>query len=72
VELYDRGQDAHNLNIVRLDSRGRPVGSVQGAGLAESGGLTQATWHVGPGRYLLYCSLPEHEKRGMRAYLVVR
>ena len=27
---------------------------------------------LGPGRYLLYCSLPGHEMKGMRAYLVVR
>jgi plastocyanin len=72
VQLYNRGQDAHNLNIVRLSAHGAQVGSTQSVALTQSGGLTTATWHLGPGRYLLYCSLPGHETRGMRAYLVVR
>ena len=72
VQLYNRGQDAHNLNITRLNSHGAPVGSTHSVALTQSGGLTQATWNLGPGRYLLYCSLPGHAARGMRAYLVVR
>jgi plastocyanin len=72
VQLYNRGQDAHNLNVRRLDSRGRQTGSTQAVSVTRSAGLTQATWHLAPGRYELYCSLPGHEKRGMRAYLVVR
>ena len=72
VELYNRGQDAHNLNIRRIAGQGALVGSTQSVSLTQSGGLPQATWHLGPGRYLLYCSLPGHEMRGMRAYLVVQ
>jgi uncharacterized cupredoxin-like copper-binding protein len=72
VQLYNRGQDAHDLNIRRLGARGQPLGSVQNLALTQSGALTQATWHLAPGRYELYCSLPGHEQRGMRAYLLVR
>jgi hypothetical protein len=72
VQLENEGQDAHNLNIRRIGERGRLAGSVQRVGLTQSGALTQATWHLGPGRYELYCSLPGHAMRGMRAYLVVR
>jgi uncharacterized cupredoxin-like copper-binding protein len=71
VQLYDRGQDAHNLRVRRLDWAGHQVGSPQSVSLTQSGGLTQATWHLAPGRYELYCSLPGHARRGMRAYLVV-
>jgi hypothetical protein len=72
VQLYNRGQDAHDLNIRRLDPRGRPTGSVQGAPATPSSGLAQVTWHLAHGRYVLYCSLPGHEAKGMRAYLTVR
>ena len=72
VELYDRGQDAHNLNIRRVGTRGAMIGSAQAVALAQAGRLTQATWHLAPGRYELYCSLPSHAAKGMRAYLTVR
>ena len=72
VELFDRGQDAHNLNIRRVGSRGALVGFAQAVALAQAGRLTDATWHLAPGRYELYCSLPGHAQKGMRAYLTVR
>jgi hypothetical protein len=72
VQLYDRGQDAHNLNIRRVGAQHRLTGKAQKVSLAQSGGLTQASWHLARGRYELYCSLPGHEKLGMRAFLTVR
>jgi len=72
IQLENLGQDAHNLNVRRIGAHGALVGSAQSVVLTQSGGLTQATWHLGPGRYELYCSLPGHAMRGMRAYLVVR
>ncbi len=71
VELYNRGQDAHNLNIRRL-RHGQPVGAAKHVKLTGSGSLSQASWKLPEGRYVLYCSLPGHEKRGMRAVLTVR
>ncbi len=70
VELYDRGQDAHNLNIRRL-RRGHPLGAAQHVALTQSGDLTQASWRLPAGHYVLYCSLPGHEHRGMKAFLTV-
>jgi hypothetical protein len=72
VQLYDRGQDAHNLNIRRVRAHHRLSGPTQKLSLTQSGGLTQASWHLAPGRYELYCSLPGHAKLGMRAFLTVR
>jgi hypothetical protein len=72
VQLYDRGQDAHNLNIRRLGAHRQMVGRAQRVSLTQSGGLTQAGWRLAPGRYELYCSLPGHLKLGMRAFLTVR
>ena len=72
VQLYDRGQDAHNLNIRRLGANRRMLGRTQRVSLTRSGGLRQATWRLAPGRYELYCSLPGHLKLGMKAFLTVR
>lgn len=72
VQLFNRGQDAHDLRIRRLSRRGAMIGRAQGAGITESGQLSQASWHLAPGVYELYCSLPGHLKLGMHARLVVR
>jgi Sulfocyanin (SoxE) domain len=71
VQLYNHGEDAHNLNIRRLDRRRRMTGPRQQVALTQAGGLTEATWHLNPGRYELYCSLPGHARQGMRAFLTV-
>jgi uncharacterized cupredoxin-like copper-binding protein len=72
VQLWNRGQDAHNLQIRRLNSRGAMVGRAQGAGVTQSGLVRQASWHLGPGTYELYCSMPGHLKAGMHTRLSVR
>jgi len=72
VQLWNRGQDAHDLRIRRLDARGQMVGPVLGAvSITPSGQLSQATWHLRAGRYEIYCSLPGHLKMGMHARLTV-
>ena len=71
VQLWNRGQDAHDLKIRRL-SRGAMVGRAQGAGVTQSGKLSQATWRLAPGTYELYCSMPGHLKRGMHTRITVR
>ena len=71
VQLWNRGQDAHDLRI-RLLRHGHMTGPAQGVAATVSGGLSQATWHLAPGRYVLYCSMPGHYKRGMHTTLVVR
>src|SRR5438309_118693 len=64
VQLWNRGQDAHDLRIRRVTRRGVMFGKIQGVSLTASGKLGQATWRLGSGRYELYCSLPQHRKRG--------
>jgi hypothetical protein len=71
VQLWNRGQDAHDLRIRRLDRHGRLVGRAQGVAVTVSGARSQATWRVTPGRYELYCSMPGHYQRGMHAVLIV-
>jgi plastocyanin len=73
VELWNRGQDAHDLRIRRLNSSGQMVGPVVGAvQYTLPGKVTKATWRLRtPGRYELYCSLPGHAALGMVAKLTV-
>jgi hypothetical protein len=72
VQLWNRGQDAHDLRIRRLDRRGRMAGHAQGLAATASGVISEASWRLGPGRYELYCSMPGHLRRGMHVRLVVR
>ena len=71
VQLWNRGQDAHDLQIRRLDRRGIMVGPTQGVGVTESGQIRQANWYLSKGAYELYCSMPGHMKLGMHARLMV-
>lgn len=71
VQLWNRGQDAHDLRI-RLLRHGHMTGRAQGVSVTQSGRLSQATWHLTPGRYVLYCSMPQHYARGMHTTIVVR
>jgi len=72
VQLWNRGQDAHDPRIRRLDRHGRMVGGAQGVAVTQSGSLSQASWRLVPGLYELYCSMPGHLKLGMHARLRVR
>ena len=72
VQLWNRGQDAHDVRIRRLNRHGVMVGRTQGVGVTASGQLRQATWYLSKGTYELYCSMPGHMKLGMHARLRVR
>jgi hypothetical protein len=71
VQLWNRGEDAHDLRIRRLTD-GRMVGRAQGLSVTQSGRLTQAAWKLQRGTYELYCSMPGHLARGMHSLLGVR
>jgi plastocyanin len=67
VELNNQGEDPHNLNL-------RPEGSdAEPLQIPETDSLQRsvANFDLEPGKYRLWCSLPEHEERGMATSLVV-
>jgi plastocyanin len=66
LQFADHGQDEHNLN---LTSEGSLAGSLPDTNPGE---LRQLTLNMSAGSYTLFCSLPEHEQRGMKATLVVK
>ena len=45
VQLWNRGQDAHDLRIRRV-TRGAMMGRTQGDAITQSGKLSQATWQL--------------------------
>jgi plastocyanin len=71
VQLWNRGEDAHDLRV-RLLRHGHMTGRTQGVQKTDSDSLNQATWHLTPGRYELYCSMPGHLAKGMHTTVVVR
>jgi plastocyanin len=71
VELWNRGQDAHDLRIRRISDR-RMIGSAQAVATTQSLAIRSGAWHLSPGRYELYCSMPGHLALGMHTTLVVR
>jgi plastocyanin len=67
VELNNQGEDNHNLKLQREGS-GDPPLVVPEAAPDEH---TTAGFDLSVGSYRLYCSLPEHDEKGMHATLVV-
>jgi plastocyanin len=67
VEFVNRGQDEHNLNAID------PADSSVAGSLPDtaSGAHLSLTLELRPGSYTLFCSLPTHEGKGMKATLVV-
>ena len=67
IQFENRGQDPHDLRL-------RRIGGFTTVSFPElrPGGLVQLGTHLRTGRYRLWCSLPGHAQRGMRAVLSVR
>jgi plastocyanin len=67
VELNNQGEDPHNLNLRLEGSAAEPLTLPETDSLQRS----VATFDLPASKYRLWCSLPEHEERGMSASLVV-
>jgi hypothetical protein len=66
-QFVNNGQDEHNLNVL---SGG---GSLEGTfPTTESHGMQQQTMTLKKGTFTLFCSLPEHEAKGMHSTLTVQ
>jgi uncharacterized cupredoxin-like copper-binding protein len=67
VQLYNLGEDAHDLVVQQAGAK-RPLGHIQAI---PTDGVANLTLNLGPGRYLLYCSLPGHRALGMQTRFTV-
>jgi uncharacterized cupredoxin-like copper-binding protein len=72
LQLYNRGEDAHDLVARRRNRLGHRAGPTLRVGETKPGHLSEATWNVKSGQYALWCSLRGHRAAGMRATLHVR
>ena len=68
VELNNQGEDPHNLNIRLEGSEAEPLQIPETDSLQRS----VATFDLPAGIYRLWCSLPEHEEKGMATSLIVQ
>jgi plastocyanin len=66
LEFVNNGQDEHNLH---LENGEGPLS--ESVGNTPSKGVDDLHLQMRPGSYTLFCSLPTHEARGMKATLTV-
>jgi plastocyanin len=66
-EFVNNGQDEHNLNV--LSSGGEMASTFADT---PSKGVHDQAVEMHAGTYVMFCSLHEHEKKGMKATLVVQ
>ena len=67
IELYNLGEDAHDLVIQRIGTS-RPIARFEAL---DTNGLADKTLNLKPGRYVAYCSLPGHRALGMQTTFTV-
>lgn len=67
IELNNRGEDPHNLNLRLEGDEGEPLQLPETASQQRS----VDSFDLPPGKYRLWCSLPEHEALGMATTLAV-
>jgi plastocyanin len=66
LELVNAGQDPHNLSFTPPEGPSeQPIATTPASQVAD------VTVQLQPGVYTLFCSLPTHEQKGMKATLTV-
>jgi plastocyanin len=68
VEFINRGEDTHNLHFLE-PAEGSEAGAFPNT---EPGVIHDLKLKLHAGSYTLFCSLPGHEAKGMKATLIVR
>jgi plastocyanin len=68
LEFVNNGEDEHNLHAVE-PTEGSAAGEVANT---APGAHEDLTLTMRAGSYTLFCSLPKHEEKGMKATLVVK
>jgi len=72
VQLAIRGEDPHDLRLVKLNARGRASGRPASVPETLPGAVAEWRGKLTRGRWELYCSLDGHKRAGMRSVLTVR
>jgi hypothetical protein len=69
IQFVNQGEDPHDLRLKRI---GVSAARVVSAPEVRPGGIVELDTVLRSGRYRLWCSIPGHRQRGMRAVLSVR
>ncbi len=68
VQLVDLGEDDHDLAL----RRAAPGATTRRIPRTSPGAVRELATRLRPGRYVLWCTLGDHRRRGMQAVLVAR
>ncbi len=71
VQLQNKGEDPHDMDIQRIGPNGEPLGEVEKVPVTEPGRNTSASLAVEAGEYRMWCDLFNHAKEGMEATVKV-
>jgi plastocyanin len=72
VQLINKGEDEHTMDMTKVGPGGAPEGLILLATSAPSGGQSAPTTVVvEPGTYRLWCTLPGHAEMGMETTITV-
>jgi plastocyanin len=72
VQLINKGEDEHNMDMEKVSPGGTPEGPILTMTSAPSGGQsTPTTVDVEAGTYRMWCTLPGHAAKGMETTITV-
>jgi plastocyanin len=72
VQLINKGEDEHNMDMEKVGPGGTPEGPILTMTSAPGGGQsTPTTVNVEAGTYRMWCTLPGHAAKGMEATIEV-
>jgi plastocyanin len=72
VQLINKGEDEHNMDMEKVGPGNSPEGPIVVAvSAASKGASTPTTVDVEPGTYRMWCTLPGHAEKGMETTITV-
>lgn len=72
VQLINKGEDEHNMDMEKVGPGDAPEGPIVVAvSAASKGASTPTTVDVEPGTYRMWCTLPGHAEKGMETTITV-
>jgi plastocyanin len=71
VQLNNRGEDPHDMDMQRVNEEGEPEGEIVEMPITKPGAQSNATVEVEAGTYRMWCTLGHHAMEGMEATIKV-
>lgn len=71
VQLNNRGEDPHDMDMQRVNEKGEAEGAIVEMPITKPGTQSTDTIEVEPGTYRMWCTLGHHAAEGMEATIKV-